>query len=149
MQPVGSIVFGGPVPAAVGNARQQCARAHSAHPGGGAESDERSVVSVISPVAMWASWASLVVLASGQFSDYMKAALGTAGVRSDGATCGLGSSAARSPPRRVTASGTRAPRLSYEGGASTMVEIKLHGGTVEISADLVAEGLSVAPRDVP
>jgi hypothetical protein len=30
-----------------------------------------------------------------------------------------------------------------------MVEIELHGGTVEISADLVAEGLSVAPRDVP
>jgi len=30
-----------------------------------------------------------------------------------------------------------------------MVEIEFHNGTVEISADLIAEGLSIAPKDVP
>ena|SRR5215212_1742702 len=32
---------------------------------------------------------------------------------------------------------------------STMVEITIHNGAVEISADLIAEGLSVAPQDIP
>ena len=31
---------------------------------------------------------------------------------------------------------------------STMVEITIHNGAVEISADLIAEGLSVAPQDI-